>query len=99
VTEISELPPEVAAMLMQQQGGVPNPAFEKAQDAFHEAVHRFEREAYAAVQFWSPVICACERLYDWGDPSPPQQGCVVHGYVMTDRHSGAIFLFGIPKAW
>lgn len=98
MTEIGDLPPQLQQMLMQQQGIV-NPAFEAAAEAFHDAVHRFEREAYAQVQFWGPVICACERRYVWDEPSPPQQGCVVHGYAMTDRHTGAVFLFGIPENW
>jgi len=99
VTEIGELPPQLAAMLAAQQGQAVNPAYEAAEKAFHDAVHRFERESYAQVQFWGPVICACERRYDWGDPGAPQQGCVVHGFVMTDRHTGAVFLFGIPEHW
>lgn len=98
MTEIDELPPHIAAMLA-QQGGMPNPEFKAAQDRFMEAVREFERKSYAQVQFFGPILCACVREYEWGDPSPPQQGCVVHGYLMTDRETGAVYQFGIPKKW
>jgi hypothetical protein len=99
MTEVRELPPELAAMLMQQQGGRPNPEFEAAQDAFHDAVRRFEREAFAQVQFFGAILCNCETSYEWGKPFPPQQHCVVHGHVMTDRETGAVLLLGIPEHW
>jgi hypothetical protein len=99
VTEIRELPPELAAMFAQQQGLVPNPGSEAARKAFQDAVQQFEREAYARVQFLAPVLCSCPRHYDWDEPSPPQHGCAVHGYVMTDRDTGAAYLFGIPRHW
>lgn len=81
-----------------QQGPRRTAEQERAIAALHERQHAEEMLAFARVQFFAPVLCACDRRYDWAEPSPPQLGCVIHGHMQTD-HDGRILMFGIPRPW
>lgn len=34
---------------------------------------------------FAPVLCRCQRWYDWRAPVAPQEDCYVHTTVMFDR--------------
>lgn len=68
---------------------------ERAIAALHQRQHDEEILAFARVQFFAPMLCACDRRYDWSDPTPPQLGCVIHGHMQTD-HDGRILMFRRP---
>jgi hypothetical protein len=95
MTEIS--PEDFASMF---GGGPPRmtPEQEAHVEAVHKATHDAQMLAYAQVQFFGAILCDCNPRFTWGEPSPPQLGCVVHGHMQAD-HEGRILLFGIPRAW
>ena len=94
MTEISE------EQLAQMFGQAPRmtPAQEEHAKAVHQATHDAQMLAYAQVQFFAPILCDCTPRFTWGEPRPPQLGCVVHGHIQTE-HDGRVLMFGIPDKW
>lgn len=93
MTEIGDL-----GALFGRQPPQPSPEQAAHAEAMHAAQAAAEMLAYAQVQFFAPVLCGCEPRFTWGEPRPPQLGCVVHGHLQLS-HDGRILMFGIPEKW
>lgn len=68
MAQLGELPPQMQEAIRQAQ------EFYRYQAETETAL----RKAFVA---FAPVLCSCSRVYVWGDPQPPQAGCIIHGQL------------------
>lgn len=44
-------------------------------------------ERHAVIR-WAPLLCRCERRFDWRSYGPPQADCPVHGVLAFNPLTG-----------
>lgn len=47
-----------------------------------EATSQAHVNERAAMLRFAPVLCRCQRWYDWRHPAAPQEDCYVHTTIM-----------------
>lgn len=56
----------------------------------HARQHAMALEGARTVRRFAAILCGCRAYFDWDDRTPPQYGCVVHGQLAIDPHTGEI---------
>jgi hypothetical protein len=75
-----------------------SPEAEAARQGWLDAMYAETSRAFAQVQFFAPVLCGCDRRYIWGEPGPPQAGCMIHGGIQLDQED-RMMVFRPPEHW
>ena len=50
-----------------------------------EASREASREERETMLRFAPMLCRCQRWYDWRDPAVPQEECYVHTTIMLTQ--------------
>lgn len=56
----------------------------------HEREFAVAEEQRRQLIKFAAVACGCSRRYAWGDPQPPQLGCIVHGQLVISVQDGRV---------
>lgn len=74
----------------------PSSAEQEHAEALHEAMHREQDERHALMSHFAAVLCCCRPWPERGNTDPPQAGCPVHGNLMMNQCTGAVYMPGLP---
>lgn len=76
--------------------GRPGKAEQEHAERMHNAMHAEQDERHAQLSFFAAFLCDCRPWPVHGVTEPPQAGCVVHGQLMMNQCTGAVYLPGLP---